>query len=55
MAAVRAFGRMVAWATEEGCREDVLPGLVPVMQAALAPDQERALHAVRPLPPVHLH
>ena len=46
VAAVRACGRMLQWAVQEG-REDDVFGLVEVAKTALAPDQDRALHMVR--------
>jgi hypothetical protein len=47
VASVRVFGRMIRWATEDGCHGPLLAELVTVMQSCLAPDQDRALHAVR--------
>jgi hypothetical protein len=47
IAAVRSAARLVAWSVVSGRREEVLPRLVPILQTALAPDQDRALHAVR--------
>ena len=55
VAAVRACERLVAWAAPEVRQGEVLPGLMPVLQAALAPDQDKALHAVRPFARIRQH
>jgi hypothetical protein len=47
VAAVRSAARLMAWNAKGGSNEDMLSRVVPVMQTALAPDQDRALHAVR--------
>lgn len=45
VAAVRAFGRMMQWAVQEGRENDVF-GLIEVAKTALAPDQDRGLQGV---------
>ena len=52
VASVRAFGRLVAWAARAGCKDAVVPPLVGVVHTTLAPDQDRALQAVRT---IHRH
>lgn len=50
VAAVRAFGRMLGWAVQEG-RVDEVFGLVEVAQTALSPDQDKELVKVCFIPP----
>jgi hypothetical protein len=52
VAAVRTCGRMLQWAVHAPCVDDVF-ALVEVAKTALAPDQDRSLHVVRPPPRMH--